>query len=300
MPSKPAKQSEFGLRIQFDKQSDDPARVFRAMSDLVETCKVIDRSLVQSIHVSIEPVLFLEDVRGGSVVAWFRNEFQSNTDLTLKGLNAQRLTQYLVDGKYALVDFVQRHPVIAERQQIDALQQTLFDLVQQSGIKQLPIYTPVDRKQLLCSISKLQDALANFQENDCATYLTPDREVAFNRELSFDPESADDLLARLSTTSTQEMILKVKKPDYLGESKWEFRHGTTKVEAKIVDTAWLRDFHHRRVDIRPGDSLRVNAHILVRYGFDNEVLSTHYTVTKVLEVMQCDRYEQIPLLACEG
>jgi len=289
--------TEFGLKIDFDKRADDPARVFRAMSDLVETCKAIDRSLVQSIHVSIDPVLLLEEVRGGSITAWFKNEFASPVDLEMRGFNPSRIVQYLVQGKLALVDFVQQNAQICDRAQIDQLQKDIFDLVQKSGIKPLPIYTPVARKNLVSNIGKLQIALSHFQNNDRAAYLTPGGgKVEFNRALTFNPDDVADLLTKLSTSSTQEMILKIKKPDYLGESKWEFRHGTVKVDAKITDMVWLENFQQRNIDVRPGDSLRVAAQIVVKYGFDNEVIATQYTVLKVLEVMRASDYDQMSLL----
>ncbi len=288
--------SEFGLKINFDKRAEDPARVFRAMSDLVETCKAIDRSLVRSIHVSIEPVLLLDSVRGGSIVAWFKNEFESPENLESRGLNPSKINQYLVRGKLALVDFVNQNAEISDRAQIDKLQKDIFELVQQSGIKQLPIYTPVARKHLVSNLGKLQLALSHFQDKDRASYLTTGGESQFNRSLSFDPDTVADLLTKLSTSTTQEMILKIKKPDYLGESKWEFRHGTVKVDAKIADEVWLENFQTRNIDVRPGDSLRVSAQIVVKYGFDNEVISTQYLLLKVLEVMHASDYDQMSLL----
>ena len=35
------------------------------------------------------------------------------------------------------------------------------------------------------------------------------------------------------------MILAVKKPDYLGTSKWELRFGKRAIAAKIEDEGWL-------------------------------------------------------------
>ena len=49
------------------------------------------------------------------------------------------------------------------------------------------------------------------------------------------------------------MILAVKKPDYLGDSKWDLRHGKRPISARIEDGAWLRRFQSREVDVRPGN-----------------------------------------------
>lgn len=93
------------------------------------------------------------------------------------------------------------------------------------------------------------------------------------------------------------MIPKVKKPDYLGESRWEFRHGTRPISAKIVHADWLKDFHNRKYDIRPGDSLRATVLTTVSYGYDKEVVAIHYDITEVKEIIQQSNSDQLPLLS---
>lgn len=85
--------------------------------------------------------------------------------------------------------------------------------------------------------------------------------------------------------SQSEMILKIKKPDYLGDSKWEFRHRKETINAKITDNDWLAKFRDRQISLKPGDSIRANVEIEVKYDFDREVNSINHTITKVLEVI---------------
>ena len=87
------------------------------------------------------------------------------------------------------------------------------------------------------------------------------------------------------------MILAVKKPDYLGDSKWELRHGKKSISAKIEDAEWLKRFQGRQIDVRPGDALRCEVQIDHLYGHDNELLTERYIVVRVVEVL-VDRYKQ--------
>lgn len=93
------------------------------------------------------------------------------------------------------------------------------------------------------------------------------------------------------------MILKVKKPDYLGESKWEFKYESRKLEAKIKDTIWLSDYQSGKIDIRPGSSLRVSMNIIVKYDHDNEVISTQYEILQIIEIIPPIAYIQNELLS---
>jgi hypothetical protein len=87
------------------------------------------------------------------------------------------------------------------------------------------------------------------------------------------------------------MILAVKKPDYLGDSRWDLRHGKRPISAKIEDVEWLRRFQNRQVDVRPGDALRCEVKIEHLYGHDNELLTERYTIVRVNEVL-IDTYRQ--------
>jgi len=104
-------------------------------------------------------------------------------------------------------------------------------------------------------------------------------------QFAFAPDSIEKLLTEETITNTSELILKVKKPDYLGESRWEFRHGTSTITAKVLDEQWLKQFQNRQIDIRPGDSLRAKVEISAKYGYDKEVVSVSHTILDVLEVL---------------
>ena len=90
------------------------------------------------------------------------------------------------------------------------------------------------------------------------------------------------------------MILAVRRPDYLGEAQWEFRHGKRTIRAKLTDDQWLREFQNRKVDVRPGDALRCMVGQEVSYGYDNELISETFIVTKVDQVLE-NQYRQSDL-----
>jgi len=91
------------------------------------------------------------------------------------------------------------------------------------------------------------------------------------------------------------MILKVKKPDYLGESKWDFRHGGRSFPAKIIHKVWLESFQNREIDIRPGDSIRTMVEMTDKYDFDGELIGTDYNILQVIEVIQINSPKQMDI-----
>ncbi len=89
MSPRPA-EADFGIEINFQPGSDAPARVFKAMTALIETFESIDRELVNSVA-KIQPVLLLEDIEAGSVKTWLRTQLES---LKRGYSEARRLNRY--------------------------------------------------------------------------------------------------------------------------------------------------------------------------------------------------------------
>lgn len=109
------------------------------------------------------------------------------------------------------------------------------------------------------------------------------------------PEKFEDFLTKETVEFPEApMILAIKKPDYLGFSAWELRHGKKKIIAKIEDQQWLKDFQDRKKDVRPGDALRCRLKQKFHYGYDNELIAEKYTITKVEDILE-NKYKQADL-----
>jgi hypothetical protein len=180
---------------------------------------------------------------------------------------------------------------------VEELERGILELARETDVIHIPSYSPVDRQKLLPDLIKVHSALSYLSVKDKATYVSPqDGEIVMNAEFNIIPETIDELLTRVALKSTGEMILAVKRPDYLGESQWEFRHGTHPITAKIHDDEWLKKFQARQIDVRPGDSLRAVVETVVNYGYYNEVVSTHHNVLEIKEVLPANPSQQYPLI----
>jgi hypothetical protein len=120
---------------------------------------------------------------------------------------------------------------------------------------------------------------------DKAQFVTDEGRVPINTSFRVTAEQIEEILTRERITNELEMILMVKKPDFLGDSMWDFRHEGKRIPAKVVDSEWLGNFHTGTIALRSGDALRAWVEIETNYGNDREVLATHYRVLKVLEVI---------------
>jgi hypothetical protein len=285
--------ADFYIEIDFQKGKGNPSRVFRAMSDLIDALQSTDQSLIKSIDAKLEPVLLLEDVQSGSVRAWLKQAIESIDDEGLKEGDWKKIVgAYLVRAKYLVVNFLDKKVDIRGPQEIEGLERELNRLAEETDVKRFPAYEPVKREDLVRDIARINDALAPLNDDDKATLVAGEEKADFNLSLHIAPETIEELITAESIESVAEMILKVKKPDFLGTSQWEFRHDNRTLSAKILDEDWLGQFQNGDVLVKPGDAIRAQVVTEVKYGFDRDVVATHYSVTKVIQVIAKEKMNQ--------
>jgi len=285
--------ADFCIQVDFQKDSPNPARVFRTLTNLIERFETLDQELVHSINANIKPILLLEDIEAGSLKAWLKALLEEVDDDALKNLDWKpQVGKYLVTSKYILIRFLQENATITSRAQIDDLSLKLLRSAEETDVLRIPTYAPLPASEIANTLRLLSEATAPLQAGDSVKYITDDSEANFNLTFRVSPQTIEDLLTERTITSPNEMILKVKKPDFLGDSMWAFKHDSRPIEAKILDDEWLTKFQNREEEVRPGDSLRVAVDIEVKYGFDAEVVATHYLIRKVIEVMKAKTHPQ--------
>jgi hypothetical protein len=291
----PLPDADFCIEIDYVKGSPNPSRVFRAMSDLIEALQSVDSTLCEPLSSKLEPVLLLEDIEIGSVRTWLAQKIEGIPDQALESGDYKKVVgSYLVKGKYAVVDFLNKKTEIRSAADIEPLEREILELGKDAYVSQLlPTYHTVSRQRLLNDVNKINQALEPLTEGDKVSYIANDgKTTGFNLALSIAPETIDDLLTREAITSRLVMILKVKRPDFLGESKWEFRYDKKPFIAKVADEQWLADYRAGKETLIPGDALKAEVESTVKYGFEGDVVDTQHTILKVIEIIRPEPLEQ--------
>ena len=278
---------DFALTIDFDRNAANPERVFTAMAEMITSFKLIDKSLIHSIDNKIQPVIMLEDVESGSMIVWLKQLIVQADDDALKNLDWKPLIgQYLVKSKYIILNFLEKKTRITDALEVKNLQKELYELAEKTNVRKFPAYTPVSIPNLISGLDKLNKSLKDLDKNDTVSFKSTEGNASFNLDFEFNSTEIEDLLTKESLENKSTLILKVKKPDYIGTSQWEFKHDKKSISAKILDEDWLLEFQQRKKDVRPGDSLKSEVEISVKYGYDMNVISSSYEIVKVLAIIR--------------
>lgn len=279
----------FAITIDYEAGTDAPSRVFRAMADMVAAVERADRVLIQAFASDITPVLLLEDIERGSVRGWFRNALRDLPDSALEAGEVKRVVgHYLVRAKRAVINWADRHTTIEGRADVIDLQEEVRAIAEETKLLPIPAYAAPSVTDLVETARDFQQAAVQLREGEAIHYESADGSIAISKSFNIAPEQLEALVTKETYSNRANMILRVKKPDFLGNSQWEFRHGTRAILATIEDREWLDRFHSRdsQTVIMPGDAVESLVRIEVSYGFDAEVVSERYVIEEVTGIIR--------------
>ena len=117
----------------------------------------------------------------------------------------------------------------------------------------------------------------------------------FKYRFPLNAENIDELCAGETIENDAELILKVRKPDFLADTLWTFKHGTETIQAKIDDKEWLGRYLNGEEAVLPGDSLRVRIHSVATYDNGQNLMKTKYSIIKVIDIVHKERVETTSL-----
>lgn len=286
-------ENEFIIKIDYEKGSEHPERVFSAMSNMIEAFHELDKCLALSFAVEVKPVLILQDIESGSIRTKIASILKEIDDDALKDIDwKKQIGKYLVKGKHKAIEFLEGKESITSIEPVKELEEQLLALAKESDIQVIPFYIAVPTQKLLETVAGLSRATNPLLDTDRVTLISEEGEVSINKKFYISSQVIEELLTKNIVSEQSETTLLVKKPDYLGYSMWDVQYGGKTVQAKILDIDWLRKFHNQEIDLRPGDSLKVLLHIEISYGDRNIIVGEHYSVLKVVDVIKLINYEQ--------
>ena len=286
-------QKEFSVYIDFKKSEGDPSRIFRTMASLIETFEAIDKELIDILGAEAKVELVLDDIEAGSLRAWLRSVLIALPDEAIKELEVKKLIgHFLLKAKYRLVVWLGNNPEITSIEQVKVLEGELITLAEETNIKQIPAYNSLNTRFLLSQINLIKQAVNQLDEDDTVQYESIAGTAILPKNIVIDEDLIREILTRETISSEGERLVMIKKPDFLGKSKWGFKYNGHSIEAKIEDEEWLENFQNNGTILQPGDSLRVLMHEQVSYGYESEIVHIQYTINEVMEVLPRNSYTQ--------
>lgn len=297
MMNLPESLDTFCLTVEFEQNTTSPHVLFESIANMILELQSIDKSLTKCIDSNIEPMFVLEEVEKGSIKIWLQQLLKNIPDEAIAEMDAKKIIgAFLVKGKYKVLDKMEEPKYLEEPKNIDALCNELTEMAKETAILMPATFSNVDAPRLLGSMNKISSIAKKLPEGSKFIYSANDVHTEINKGFLIPDEMIEHIAEHDCISNKNTMIIKVRQPDYLGNAQWVFKYNNRRIMCAFEDEEWLEYFHSRRVNIGPGDSLRVTMDVRVGYDSHHEVISEKYTIIKVLEVIPYDNgSEQINL-----
>ncbi len=280
-------QGDFGVTIDFAKGQSDPVKVFEALAEMLEGLRTFDNVIIGSLDPHIETTMVLQEVETNSITAWVRNRLRQVDDDALKEFDwKQQVGAYAVRAKYVALDYLDKRVAENENARLEKLRDDLVNISQDFALRHLPLPAPIDLKALAAPLDQIQGAKKLLSMDDRVIVKSEGRYHELNLEATKRP--SDFIPAeKIETESsgTMPMILLVRRPDYLGDTMWELRHGKSAINAHILDEEWLTRFRLGDEVIVPGCALDCLVAYTYGYNAGGELKTSKHDVVTVKRIV---------------
>jgi hypothetical protein len=277
----------FCITVEFDKDAAKPDQTFLGLAQMIKVFREIDDILIDCVASDLESVLILEDIAKGSLKTIFRSIIKNIPDKAIGSLDLKKtIGAFLVKSKYLLLEKISDKDTVETTTEIEEIERDLLQAAKDTKINQLEYYAPPTREKLLRSFESLGQSFEPFRETDTLYIEIPNEEILkINKKFRFPEDMIEQLCTGEELTNEATLILKIKKADLLGDSKWTLINGRTSIDAKILDDEWLNRYHDREVAVYPGDALKARIKTVTTYNRNNDVIKTKHEIIKIYEIV---------------
>lgn len=106
-------------------------------------------------------------------------------------------------------------------------------------------------------------------------------------------QDVDSIIQEKKVLTKSQIIVSIKKADFLGESKWELIYKKRSFKASIKDSEFLENLHGGKISITSKTNMEIN---LITETYLNEIgeeIKTVHYVEKVIDLKDLDEFNQI-------
>ena len=278
--------SEFEIKLKFDKNTENPSRLFRSFAEIIEDIRNLDTVLAKTINTSVSTKMFLNDIEKGSLIAKLWDELIINEDDKLDDLeDTKKVSTFIEKSRSKTLDFIENG-----KSSVDDLQELSRDIeniAKEQELDQTFNYGNPDILALANSINNISETTDKLAENERLIFKNSSEvtEELTNNTKKINIEEVEKALTVEEINNESTAYYKIKKPDFLGDSQWEFKHGNKSVKIKILDDNWLEKFKNGKEVVVPGDSLKVKIRQNFKYNRNGYLISEKTEIIEVLAII---------------
>jgi predicted house-cleaning noncanonical NTP pyrophosphatase (MazG superfamily) len=279
-------ESKFDIKLNFDKNTENPSRLFKSFADIIDGFNQLNYVLGQSVNTTIESKVILNDIDKGSLIARFRNNLIIGEYGKIDDTNDNdKIREYIEESRENSIEFASQNKFSAK--ELNDLQNDIKEIAKDKKIDKTFNYAEPDTLELAKSINSIKSACEGLVGNESFTIESANKEIKGLKPGAklIDIEEVENALTEQEIINESVQYYLIKKPDFLGESSWVFKHGSKSVTAKIDHIEWIEKFHKGLIPVVPGDSLKVKVRQTSKYNRNGYLISDKLEIIEVMNII---------------
>lgn len=283
--------SNFNLRLTFAKDTKDPSRLFRAIAKSIDAINACDSLIAKTIGREYKSEINLEDIEKGSIFVKFKQFITGEDSQPLNGkIDEAKAKEYINKSREATLGLVESGNFLRDNVK-DAINK-IDEIASNTGLKDRLDYKEPDILEFAKAVNDITDSTKELSNDEEQIEYSDDelqkehKQIVLTKSDShIDLKDIEDSITETQLARKARLTIKIKRPDYLGDSKWEFKLGNVTIHAKILDEEWLSKFKKGKIPIPAGSSLLADVRIIHKYDKSSQLISETYEVINVVKII---------------
>lgn len=278
--------SKFDIRLAFERNTENPSRLFKSFAEMIDGINSLDYIIAESVNTKVKSKIVLDDIEKGSLIGRFWNELVVTEDGQIDNSpDDEKIEEYIEESRAESFKFLaeKKHTV----DDLENLKVKISEIAESKDLTDSFNYAEPDTLKLAEAINKINDSTDKLSETESFELKSPNREVKEIKSgtTKIDVEEVENALTDNEIINESEVFYLIKKPDFLGDSAWSFKHGNKSVSVKILHQEWLDNFHSGQIPVVPGDSLHVKINQTSKYNRNGYLISEKTEIIEVIDVI---------------
>lgn len=279
-------QSKFEIRLAFERKTVNPSRLFKSFADIIDGINNLDYLIAESVNTKVKSQIVLDDIEKGSLIGKFWNELVVSEDGQIDNSpDEKEIEEYIEESRAESLNFIAKGKHTVE--DLEQLKEKISEIADSKNLSQSFNYAEPDTLKLAEAINKINDSIDKLTDTESYELKSPNKEVKNIKPggIKIDIEEVENALTDNEIVNESEAFYLIKKPDFLGDTAWSFKHGTKSISVKILHEEWLENFLSGKIPVVPGDSLHVKIKQTSKYNRNGYLISEKTEIIEVIDVI---------------
>lgn len=281
----------YEIEIDYKVEEHDLVRTLSALNQFIDGEERLSNIFLKFLGQEDVQKTVLVDIHAGSIKTVLKSTLFNVDDEQIreKGYKAF-VAQFLIEIKNYFIDFLRENSQI-DHEKIKEFRNGIVVLAENNGIKDPNIFKNLSVSQILDGFDYVSNPTKMLDRHQDIRKKYRGKIYTVNKNSDYDRAKITEELSKKEIIYDKELILLVRRPDYLKNSKWDFYSRMNgSFSAKILDERWLRKFQNNTLNQSeiplPKDELRVKANIILVKDSSGGILFTEYEIIQVIEVIK--------------